>query len=463
MISKAAALFALSARELLALVLVFLVSLPAVTPRLYSSDEVQYFAYLRSLWFDRDVSFENEYRYFHEHNIAQSAGYHETFLERHTETGRRINFGTMGCAILWAPFYAAGDLTARALRAAGRDVAVDGFSKPYIASVAYGSASYGFLAILLGIRSARLLTGSRRALAAGVAIWIGTPILFYMYVAPPFSHACSAFAVALFVTVWLHVRRTWSPAGSAALGLSAALMAMVREQDAFFVAGAAFDFLWTSTPQARVRAAIAGSAAFAVGLLPQMLAYIALNGYPGPSRLVARKMTWYAPHALQVLASPSHGFFFWTPLAVLAVVGLVVLATRGADATARRVAVCALVMLAFQVYVAGSVESWSVAGAFGQRRFVAVTALLIIGLTALAARVGGRSRLALGVASVLCVWWNLALMAQFGTGMMDRQRLEPARNAYHAFVTLPLRAPELVWRYVTARETFYRPPAEPDR
>jgi hypothetical protein len=130
LISKAAALFALSARELLALVLVFVVSLPAVTPRLYSSDEVQYFAYLRSLWFDHDVSFENEYRYFHERNIAQSAGYHETFLERHTETGRRINFGTIGCAILWTPFYAAGDLTARALRAAGGDVAVDGFSIP---------------------------------------------------------------------------------------------------------------------------------------------------------------------------------------------------------------------------------------------------------------------------------------------------------------------------------------------
>ena len=39
-----------------------------------------------------------------------------------------------------------------------------------------------------------------------VAVWLGTPLLFYMYVAPPFSHACSAFAVALFVTVWLRVR-----------------------------------------------------------------------------------------------------------------------------------------------------------------------------------------------------------------------------------------------------------------
>ena len=463
MLSNVAGAFALSARELVALTLVFVVSLPAVTPRLYSSDEVQYFAYLRSLWFDRDVSFENEYRYFLDHNIAQSAGYHETFLERTTEAGRRINFGTIGCAILWSPFYAAGDLTARALRASGRNVAVDGFSKPYIAAVAYGSAFYGFLAVLLGIAAARRVTGLKEALVEGVAVWIGTPLLFYMYVAPPFSHACSAFAVALFVTVWLRVRETWQPGGTAVLGLAAGLMTMVREQDVFFVAGPAVDFLWRSGPWTRARAAAPRCAPIALGILPQLLAYQALNGHPGPSRLVTRKMTWYAPHALQVLASPSHGFFFWTPLAVLAIVGLILLTVRGPQETARRAGLCLLVMFAFQVYVAGSVESWSVAGAFGQRRFVAVTSLLIVGLAALRAAVGQPARAALAVASGVSIWWNLALMAQFGSGMMDRQRLELGRNAYNAFVTLPVKGPELAWRYLARRDSFYRPPEAPDR
>ena len=58
----------------------------------------------------------------------------------------------------------------------------------------------------------------------------------------------------------------------------------------------------------------------------------------------------------------------------------------------------------------------------------------------------------------VCVWWNIALMFQFATGLMDRQRLEPARNAYHAFVTVPREAPSLVFRYLTNRESFYRPP-----
>jgi hypothetical protein len=39
---------------------------------------------------------------------------------------------------------------------------------------------------------------------------VGTPLLFYMYVAPPMAHAPSAFAVALFVVIWLIVRPRWS-------------------------------------------------------------------------------------------------------------------------------------------------------------------------------------------------------------------------------------------------------------
>jgi hypothetical protein len=233
-----------SRRDAVVLTLLFIASLPAVTARLYSSDEVEYFSYLRSLWFDHDVSFENEYRYFYDRRIAQSADFHHTFLELETATGRRINYGTIGCAILWSPFYAIADVTTRLMRARGRDVAADGYSRPYLSAVAYGSAFYGFAAIVLSVAAARRVVGPG-ALGSGLAVWFGTPLLFYMYVAPPFSHACSAFAVALFVSVWLRVRGTWSVGGAVVLGLAGALMAMVREQDIFFAFGPVLDIAVT--------------------------------------------------------------------------------------------------------------------------------------------------------------------------------------------------------------------------
>lgn len=448
----------MSPRELVALVAAFALTLPAVTPRIYSSDEVQYFSYLRSLWFDRDVSFENEYRHFYERGFADAAGFHETLLERETPAGRRINFGTIGCALLWAPFYAVADAGARLARSFGSNVAIDGFSQPYVAAVAYGSAFYGFAAILLSIAAARRLTGT--GLLAGIIVWLGTPLLFYMYVAPPMSHACSAFAVALFVTVWLRARKDWSVRWMVALGASAALMAMVREQDVFFALGVVFDFALAlrkgEGTREKVTGVLAAIAAFALTYVPQLLAYQALNGHPSPSRLVTRKMSWYAPHALQVLGSPEHGFLLWTPLAVLSLAGLGFLAFRSKSEDARIVGRASLIMVALQVYVSGSVESWTVAGAFGQRRFVALTILLVIGLAAVWRAVpAGVPRTTVTVFSALAVWWNIALMAQFATRLMDRQRLDLGRNAYHAFVTLPRMAPDLVYRYFADRESFY--------
>src|SRR5688500_10123614 len=137
------------------LTLLFVISLPAVTTRLYASDEIEYFAYVRSLYFDQDLSFDNEYRYFYDRNIARAHFFKETFLEYTTPTGMRRNFAPIGSALLWAPFYAVADVSVRVARFLGSSVAVDGFSRPYISAVTYGSAVYGFLALALSAIAAR--------------------------------------------------------------------------------------------------------------------------------------------------------------------------------------------------------------------------------------------------------------------------------------------------------------------
>ena len=195
-----------SARPLpwVVLAIVFLVSLPAVTTRLYASDEIEYFAYLRSLYFDHDLQFENEYRYFYDRNIARAHSFKETFIDFVTPTGHRRNFAPIGSAVLWAPFYAIADAGVRAARLFGSSVLADGFSRPYISAITYGSAAYGLLALVLSAIAARRVAGVTSGTLA--AVCFGTPLVFYMYVAPGFSHANSAFAVAAFVVTWLYVR-----------------------------------------------------------------------------------------------------------------------------------------------------------------------------------------------------------------------------------------------------------------
>lgn len=448
-------------------------SIPAVTPRLYASDEIQYFAYLRSLWFDQDLSFDNEYRYFYDRGIATAYGFEETFLELQTETGRRINFATIGPAILWMPFYAIADGTTRMMKAAGSSVAADGYSRPYLTAIAFGSAFFGFLAVCLSISAARRLLG--RGFLAGLAVWFGTPLLFYMYLAPGMAHASSAFAVALFLSVWLKVREDWSAGGLMSLGATAALMTMVREQDVFFVLGPAVDYTWSfvaawnagnrGRASELIRRLLYGTAMAITCYLPQVAAYLTLNGRIGPSPYVEDKMAWLSPYAASVLLSTEHGLVAWTPLVVAGLVGIGVLCTKRLPDTSfkelQRIGLCLFVMFAAQVYISGSVDSWTVAGAFGQRRFVGVTIILVIGLATLI-RVTAEhwSRVMTFALVTLCIWWNLGLMVQFGAGLMDRQRLELTHNAYNTFVVVPKAFPVMAYRYFFDRTSFYQ---DPDR
>jgi hypothetical protein len=356
-------------------------------------------------------------------------------------------------------------------QAAGARVEADGYSRPYLAAIAYGSATYGFLAVLLSAFIATRLVGSGEG--AALIVWAGTPLPFYMYLAPGMAHACSAFAVTLFVAVWLLVRRRWSTRGLVALGALAALMTMVREQDAFFVSGVALDYLWTHARRWRTTSAhelrqqatalAVGISAAVITFLPQAWAYMVLNGRLGPAQVVSAKMRWDAPHTGQVLFSPEHGLFVWTPLALVCIAGVAtsIITHRRRevpDADVRQILVCLLLMFAAQVYISGSVDTWTVAGSFGQRRFLGASVVLVVGMAALLHRAAGWRRVALGAIAIASVWWNIGLMVQFGAGMMDRQRLEPARNAYNTFVRLPAEMPGIVYRYLFDRASFYQPP-----
>jgi len=465
-----------------ALVLLFLLTLPLVTPRVRGADEIQYFSYLRSLVFDHDVDFGNEYAHFHAADPGGLAGFRATFLERReTQTGRHINFAPLGSALLWSPFYLLAHAAVHAARAFGAPVAADGFSWPYVAAVCYASALYGLAGLLL-VHDALRRHGGMREPAATLAVaglWLGTPLLYYMTVAPAFSHATGVFAVALLV--WLSLRAAARPPASvgewALIGAAGGLAALVREQDGLFIViplGILAFFTLARNefalaikpggpsgpprPPARlswkaglVRGAAMGAAAFLV-FLPQLLAYRALTGRFGPSRLVARKMTWSSPHLLQVLFDPGHGLFAWSPLLLVAAAGLLFLLWRRRDLT---VALLALALI-LQVWINGAVESWTQAGAFGARRFVSSTPVFAWGLAALLAAVSPRRDRLAALGLAFFVSWNVGLMVQFGLKLMDRQRLEWPRVAVNQVSEVPRHLARTIWLFFTDRERLVR-------
>jgi len=445
-----------------ALWLLFLFSLPLVTPRIRGADEIQYFALLRSPAFDQDLNFQNEYQYFYDRDPQGLSGFKATFIDRREEaTGRNINFGYLGPAVLWSPFYAAAHGGVLAARAVGSSLPADGYSWPYAAAVCYGSALYAFLGLLLTHNALRRFGrfGEPLATWSVAAIWLGTPLLYYMTVAPGFAHAPGFFAVALMLWLWLRSRergddslRAW-----AVLGVAGGLAGLVRPSGALFLVAPAADLCWRAVRGRRWTWGIGRAALMAVCagalLLPQLALNRTLSGGLAPTRLVTRKLTFTSPHFLQVLFDPGHGLFFWTPLALVAVAGLAAVALSRKD----RIAPLLALALLLQVWINGSVESWTQAGAFGARRFVELTPVFAWGLAAALVWAGQRlRRMATASILVVLVWWNISLMLQFGLRLMDRQHLTWPAVAVNQITVVPPRLARTAWLYLTDREALVR-------
>ena len=451
----------------IAIIALFLLLLPLSTPRIYATDEVQYFAYLRSLYFDGDLDFRNEYEHFAElgRRHGDPAVYNALLRDNPADpvvnprTGLLRNVAPIGSALMWAPAFALADMGVLAARALGAAVPRDGYSAPYIWAVCLMSALYSLAGLLLTYRLARRSAGAFAATLATVGVWLASPLVFYTYILMPWSHATGFFLFALFLTVWmgpdggrwtadgerrgdamgdrraesdaphapapLSDRRisdaplARSPARWALLGLVGGLMALTREQLGLLLiipAGeAAYHYArlvrgrrWRQAGRLLARHAVF-LAVLLLAIAPQLLVYRALYGQFRPSNTVAGKLDFTSPHFWGALFDPAHGAFLWSPILLIGLAGLLWLARRDG-------LLALLLFLGFlaEAYINGSFATWTLRRAFGYRRLIEVTPIVVLGLAALLQWLRPRAgRWPLGLAVGALVAWNFGLIAQW--------------------------------------------------
>jgi hypothetical protein len=432
--------------------LLFALSLPLVTVRIYAADEIQYFAPLRSLWKDGDLDYRNEYERLLEGRGPQ-APERRMLLDRTTATGRAPDYAEIGCALLWAPFFAAGDLAARL-----GGWPADGYSYPYRAAVCFASAFYGFLGLCLLGALARESHPAGFATAAVALAWWATALPFYLYVTPPMPHATSLFTVSLFLWLWSRWGLAGGPARSFLLGVGGGLMVLVREQNALFLFLLVFDLgraLWQAPRRRDHRqggsmlfAAAAVGSGVAITFAPQLLVWKALFGRFGPA---TERLSFFLPwprHLLDVLVSADHGLISWHPVWIFGTVGMVLYARHRP-----KVGLPLLVVFALNLLFLGSVTNWAAGMAFGQRRLLDCLFIVVLGCAAVMERLPRSVR---ALVAGLLVWWNLSLLVQFGSGMIPREGPVDWRVVVrNQLVTVPARLPEMARRYLADRPSFF--------
>ncbi len=462
------------------LLFLFLFSLPFLNPWV-RGDGVGYYALARAPLIEHSLDFTRDYQHANESFRGPRLDENnQPRLAFRTPTGRLDNHFTVGPAILWTPFLLLAHACVLLARALGSSVAADGFSAPYRIIMALATGFYGFLGLLLAFRLARQYVEDRWALLATLAIWWASSLPVYMYFNPSWSHAHSSFAVALFLWYWHETRSSRPLAQWLILALITGLMLNVYYANAMVLAVLAVEALrqyhLALRPKPAEASAKAGPPSFPTPRIPELLLrhslfaavllicllptfitrYLIYGSAFESAYIPLKDWNWFSPNFLAVLFSPNHGLLSWTPILLLALVGLFIFWRREPPVGTPFLAA----FLAFYLFIS-CYPDWAGISSYGNRFFVSLTSLFILGLAVFLARAAQffRSRRAALAAAIallaVTTLWNVGLIFQWGSHLIPaRGPASFSEIVHNQFFVVPRQLSANLQRYIFKRKAL---------
>ena len=400
--------------------------------RIEGMDAVVYFDVAHSLVFDRDLDLTNELR--HVAPVANS------WTSVQPATGRPGSPYAIGYSLLTTPFLVLGT-GMDAL--AGRPT--DGYASA--ARTAYTLANvlftgvgllllYDFLTqaarlfspgaprrVTAGDRHARPGTVSDTAISAWVVaiMLVATPVAYYAY--GGMAHAATFLLGSAFLAAWVRAYDSTSVPRWAIAGLLGGVLSITRWQDIFFVGtpllvdlGSVRDWTAPARRGAWLKSRTVYSVAAAACWIPQLLEWKSIYGHYLTVPQGGGFLEFPPRFVPQVLFSSQHGWFLWTPIALLGVAGLVAGLRRLPQLFAPW-----LVVIACEVLLMGAMPTnWSGTDSFGQRSLTSLVPLLALGTANLLWSTRGAGRAVIASSMAACAAFTLAFAAQFRLNLIPR-------------------------------------------
>lgn len=297
------------------------------------------------------------------------------------------NTWPVGPAYVWAPLI---KISRVLFPAAARslDPMTAGACRGSLTDLAMGSSALAaVLALGLGYRCAVRWVSRRAALISVLLIGLASPLRYYATVAPSYSHALSAFAVALFLERWeAGCRGERGARGWFFLGLLLGFAMAMRAQTVVFAIAPLIEWLRAAQRAVKERDArrvatlIGYGVAFAVGALivfsPQLYAWKLSYGHWFAMPQGTQYVRWGAPKIDATLFSTIGGLLLYSPILYLSFAGAVLATSRRVT---RSLGAILLLLLAISTYVNASVwDYWGSAG-YPARRFTEMTFVFVAG------------------------------------------------------------------------------------
>ena len=384
------------------------------------SDGFSYYVYLPSWFLYHDASLGA---------VARDCcgGEYDPFtaIVRWPGTGRWVNAHPIGVAILQAPFFLVGHGLTK-----WTNLSPDGFTFYYQHAAGLAGAFWTIAGLVVLADVLRRRFSDWVTAATIVAVLFGTNLYHYATYDSSYSHAYSFFLLAAFLSLtdrWF--RNLHSETGSSQvattvlLGVVAGLIVLTRHTNAIFLILFA---LYGVTSAETLRANIARLTAHwrdlaimaivgAAVLLPQLAIYREATGRLFVSSYGTLGFTFASPHLWGVLFSVQKGLFFWSPVLLGAVAGVIL-----GDKAKLPFLSGTVIVFAIDAYLIASWWDWQFGGSYGHRGFVDVLPLFAFGLAALFEWSAARSvwRIAVTALTIAVTALSVVQMLQYWNGVL---------------------------------------------
>jgi hypothetical protein len=377
--------------------------------RIIDNDVVSYYAYLPAglIFHDLNFSFMKEL----------PSGFEGKIWLATAPNGKPIIRMTMGLALLWLPFFIIAHFYAKIV-----GIEALGYSWPYSFSIFAAAIFYLFIGLVF-LR--KILLKYFSEIVTGITlllIVLATNLMYYVISEPGMSHVYSFSLIAAFLYFTLMWIDQPTVRLSLILGFLSGLIVLIRPVNGLVLVFPAIIAVH-SFSEFRQRLIdrwklilFAGLAAFLV-LLPQIIYWKIQTGhFVFNSYMDSGRFFFTAPHILDGLFSYRKGWFVYTPVMCISMIGLFFLKryTKG-------ILLGTIAFLVLFVYVIFSWWCWWYGGSFGSRPMIDVYGIMAIPVAAFISIFIERAWWKKGILGVLLlsfVYLNQFQMNQYRTSLL---------------------------------------------
>ncbi len=340
-------------------------------------DSHYYYAYTRSLVMDHDVNFINE---------ATNPLYpFPNGLKVVPKTGYAASNFSPGPGLLWIPGFLLGQFVVWGLSWFGVDVLRDGYSLINQVSVGLSTVMMSLGGLFLIYLNLKHFFKHQVALVSVLVLFLTSQLFYYTTIDPLNSHSAELLfsSLALFLALKIYLNQLKGDRWYFLFGLVLGFLGIIRNQDILISALLLALVFFRKSKFFKLKQLLFVLVPLSLVVSIQVIfTWTIYHRFGSPYLINGASFSWLYPNLLDTLFSQGNGFFYFAPMGLIMVLGLIwwYLKAPRLNPAIKQIAGVSLGVFLSQLYVIASWPPEIIGGPYGSRMFIGTLPFLAFGL-----------------------------------------------------------------------------------